>query len=80
VVDDYFVMIKCPNTGKGVRTGVELPDMASFQFVGLLPEEVACPHCPEIHTWSNKDAWMERHGASRVHVRPAIANPRSEPL
>jgi hypothetical protein len=67
--DVYYVVIECPTTGKATRTGVELPDLDGFRFVGLTAQACRCEHCPETHTWSNRDAWPERHQASRVHVR-----------
>jgi hypothetical protein len=70
-VDVYFVVIECPNTGKATRTGVELPDISGFKFMGLSPVNSACEHCPEVHTWTQKDAWVERRDASRVHIRVA---------
>ena len=75
-VDIYFVVVACPNTGRATRTGVELTDLAEFAFVGLLPESFDCQHCHESHTWSHKDAWIERHQGSRLHVRAAVAIPK----
>jgi hypothetical protein len=76
-MDIYYVVIKCPNTGRGTRTGLELSEFSAFEFVGLMPQTIDCQHCNARHTWTKKDAWMERHGASRVHVRPAIAQTKS---
>lgn len=75
--DVYYVVIKCPVNGKATRTGVELPDLAGFRFVGLSPEACPCEQCGDTHVWTNKDAWPERRQASRVHVR--IAGPRPTP-
>jgi len=75
-VDIYFVVVACPNTGRAARTGVELTDLSEFAFVGLLPASFACQHCHELHTWSNKDAWIERQQASRLHIRPAVSIPK----
>jgi hypothetical protein len=74
-MDVYFVVIECPNTGKAVRTGIEIGEVDAFRFVGLIPQSCACPHCPERHTWTQRDAWIERQQASRVHIRAAIARP-----
>lgn len=76
-VDIYYVVIACPNTGRAARTGVELTSIEQFAFAGLLPEQFACQHCYESHTWSHKDAWIERHQASRLHVRPAMSGSKS---
>lgn len=73
-MDVYQVVIECPNTGKATRTGLELSDIATFAFVGLLPESCQCQHCHEAHVWSQKDAWVERHGGSRIHVRSAVSS------
>ena len=75
--DVYYVVIKCPVTGRATRTGVELPDLAGFRYVGLNPEPCPCQHCGESHVWTNKDAWPERHQASRVRVR--AASPKTTP-
>lgn len=64
----YEVVIQCPNTGKAIATGHELSDMEAFRFVGLLPETVACPFCPDSHTWTHKDAWIQGKNASRVRM------------
>ena len=70
-MDVYYVVIECPNTGKASRTGRELGDVKDFRFIGLLPETCPCEHCHEAHTWSQKDAWIQRQDASRVRVRAA---------
>lgn len=76
-LDIYFVVIACPNTGRAARTGVELTDLSEFAFAGLMPQRFACQHCSETHSWSNKDAWIEKHEASRLHVRAAISSTKS---
>jgi hypothetical protein len=74
-MDVYFVVIECPNTGKSTRTGIELSDMGAFSFVGLIPQRTSCQHCNEIHQWTQRDAWIERSQASRVHMRPPATTP-----
>ena len=74
-MDVYHVVIACPNTGKATRTGLELEDIDAFKFVGLMPTSCDCQHCLERHAWVHRDAWIERRGGSRVHVRAAIAEP-----
>jgi hypothetical protein len=71
--DVYYVVIECPNTGRATRTGIEVADIAAFHFVGLQPTPCQCQQCPDVHVWTHKDAWIERHQASRVHVRAAIS-------
>jgi hypothetical protein len=71
-VDIFRVLIACPNTGKATPTGHELPDLDAFKFIGLLPEEIACEHCHERHTWQRTDAWVEQRNASRVRYPPSV--------
>lgn len=80
-MDVYAVVFACPNTGRAVPTGHELPSLDGFAFVGLLAETCRCPHCDETHTWRNRDAWPERQNASRVHMPATLTMPKvsSEP-
>jgi hypothetical protein len=73
-MDVYAAVIECPNTGKATRTGHDLSDLAQFIYLGLLPETVYCSHCGDAHTWTNRDAWLQRQDACRVHI-PAARRP-----
>lgn len=54
-----MVLIRCPNTGKPLATGIGM-DPGSFASSTLLNNTVGpCPHCGQNHTWSKKDAWLE---------------------
>lgn len=66
-----------PVTGRGTRTGIEVPDIGSFDFRGLMPTTCLCQVCGHTHLWRHADAWLERQQASRVHIRPAIAAVKS---
>lgn len=70
-VDVYRIMIACPNTGLATPTGVEVDELAAFDFVGLMPQQASCAHCPEVHVWTRRQAWLERRNASRVRMRAA---------
>ena len=51
------VMVKCPNTGGHVFTGIET-DATTFE---RLPDAVArtqCPHCGDEHEWRKADAML----------------------
>jgi hypothetical protein len=74
-VNVYFVVIQCPNTGKATRTGCEIDDIAAFKFMGLLPVSSACEQCSEVHVWTQRDAWIERRNASRIHIRATSPPP-----
>jgi endogenous inhibitor of DNA gyrase (YacG/DUF329 family) len=52
-----FVMIKCPETGRTVNTGIAL-DLESFKHITLDNNSVRCPHCGKTHVWSKKDAFL----------------------
>ncbi len=53
------VLIKCPVTGHGVFTGIEM-DEASFES-STLPDETLrlCAACGQSHPWSKEDAYLE---------------------
>lgn len=53
-----MVMIKCPNTGKSVATGMEI-DPAAFDSTEFGDMHLECPECPEIHPWNQEDAFLE---------------------
>ncbi|HEY8082783.1 MAG TPA: hypothetical protein VIE64_04400 [Solirubrobacterales bacterium] len=53
------VMIKCPNTGKLVPTGIAM-DAQSFASAQLSNNGLGnCPACGGGHVWSKKDAQLE---------------------
>lgn len=51
------VMIRCPQTGKLVSTGIAM-DKASFESSTLTNNSVKCPLCGNIHVWSKRDATL----------------------
>ena len=55
--DELAVMIKCPSTGKPVKTGMSM-NKYSFQKALIGAHEVRCPHCGQIHVWSKKDTHL----------------------
>ena len=55
--DEIAVMIKCPNSGKPVMTGLSM-SKGSFQKALIGTHEVRCPHCGQVHMWSKKDAHL----------------------
>ena len=53
------VMIKCPETGKAVPTGMAM-DKASFDTAVLSNNTLGnCPACGKDHVWSKEDAFLE---------------------
>lgn len=51
------LLIKCPDTGKPVLTGLFM-NTAAFLNLAIDSREVRCPHCGQIHLWSKKDAHL----------------------
>jgi hypothetical protein len=51
------VLIRCPQTGKDVVTGLMLDDQA-FQNANLRDQEAFCPHCGRQHHWDQTDAYL----------------------
>jgi hypothetical protein len=52
------VLIECPETKQPVFTGLDF-DESSWTSATLERNSVQCPHCPQMHEWSKKDAWLE---------------------
>jgi hypothetical protein len=52
-----MLMIRCPNTGKLLATGFDIPiEAVRSGNVHLENNQVGpCPHCGEMHTWSAND-------------------------
>ena len=64
------VMIKCPNTGGTVSTGIET-EAVVFRKLPKISSRMLCPACGEEHVWSVTSAWLE--GEPRLVERPKIA-------
>ena len=52
------VLIECPTTKQPVYTGLDM-DARTWATATVERNSIQCPHCPEMHTWSMKDAWVE---------------------
>jgi hypothetical protein len=56
------LLIRCPQTGKEVSTGIET-DSANY---ALFPDALVythCPHCGLKHAWWHRDAWLDGEGS-----------------
>jgi hypothetical protein len=51
------VMVRCPNTGRELSTGVEM-DEATFKRLADIRSQIKCPACGLDHTWSTREAWL----------------------
>jgi hypothetical protein len=58
------VMIKCPNTGIAIPTGIEA-DRSSFSRTPVFIAQCYCLLCRTDHEWFAMDAWVED---ARTHV------------
>ena len=49
------VVIKCPNTGKEIPTGMSFSRQL-WEAAKIEQNQVRCPACGQTHTWDKKDA------------------------
>lgn len=52
-----LVMIKCPNTGRDIPTGM-MAERASFGAMPVFFARVLCPLCNTEHEWFAREAWV----------------------
>jgi hypothetical protein len=52
-----MVMIKCPQTGRAIPTGIET-DHESFQRCAVFFAHTRCPICRTNHGWFAREAWV----------------------
>jgi len=63
------VMIKCPRTGRPVRTGM-MAEPGRFASTPVFFARALCPICRAEHEWFAKDAWVWEEKSDR---EPALA-------
>jgi len=51
------VMIKCPNTGRPVSTGIEV-EPSVFRVLPKTTGRMRCMACGQEHAWSIGSAWL----------------------
>jgi len=51
------VMIKCPDTGRDIPTGLEA-DRESFRATPVFFSRTFCPICQTHHEWFAQQAWV----------------------
>ncbi len=51
------LMIKCPQTGASVFTGIET-DQASLDKTPDVPTHTRCPVCGREHMWWKRETWL----------------------
>ena len=52
-----LVMIKCPDTGRDIPTGM-MADRSSFSAMPVFFARVQCPFCNTQHEWFAREAWV----------------------
>ena len=52
-----MVMVKCPQTGHAIPTGIEI-DRESFGRSTVFFSRTRCPICRADHAWFAREAWV----------------------
>ena len=60
------VMIRCPETGLAVFTGMLISAEDENSAVLQAKNAVGCPHCGDLHAWSVEEAWFESSVGKRT--------------
>ena len=74
-----MIVIKCPNTGREIPTGLEA-DRHAFQGVPVFFSRTYCPICRTIHEWFAKDARVRDEEARAPGRRRLDASRRAPDL
>jgi predicted RNA-binding Zn-ribbon protein involved in translation (DUF1610 family) len=62
------LMIRCPQTGKAVWTGIEI-DPRSFNTLPDASYSLPCPECGEVHAWHPRESWLQ---VAKYATRPGL--------
>jgi hypothetical protein len=66
-----MVMIKCPQSGRAIPTGIEI-DRERFRASPVFFSRTRCPVCQADHAWFAREAWVHEP-AARAQPRRAAA-------
>lgn len=75
------IMIRCPNTGRAIPTGMEA-DEARFNSMPVFFAQTDCPFCRTTHRWFARHAWVSEPAhdrSSEVRSAPAGTIDRARP-
>jgi hypothetical protein len=50
-----MIMIRCPATGRGVSTGIEV---CATDQLPVVTATTRCPACGRLHQWTKNEAWL----------------------
>lgn len=62
------VMIRCPNTGEAVSTGIET-EANVFRRLPKVAARMRCPACGEEHDWTVSAAWLTKEPPASDRLR-----------
>nr|WP_246504621.1 hypothetical protein [Bradyrhizobium agreste] len=65
-----MVMIKCPETGHAISTGIEM-DRERFRCSAVFFSRTYCGMCAATHEWFAKEAWVHETGSPGAGSRSA---------
>ena len=66
------VMIKCPESGRAIATGLEA-DHEVFRRSPVFFARTFCSICNTSHEWFAREAWVHEPGEKRRAPRAALA-------
>ena len=66
------VMIKCPDTGHTVATGIEL-ELETFVQLPDVSARTRCSVCGKYHIWRKADAWLDGIESDQGVEAPALS-------
>ena len=62
-----MIMVKCPQTGHAIPTGIE-SDRETFLRSVVFYANTRCPVCRANHNWFAREAWVEEPLTRPVEV------------
>jgi predicted RNA-binding Zn-ribbon protein involved in translation (DUF1610 family) len=69
------LLIKCPDTGRTVSTGIEI-EPETFVQLPDVSARMRCPACGKHHIWRKAQAWLDGFGSERDAKTPAMSERR----
>lgn len=73
------VMIRCPNTGRDVRTGI-IADRDSFNASPVFFARAYCEQCSIEHEWFAAQGWVSETNVAKRSVRSSMTPLHANPL
>jgi hypothetical protein len=67
-----MVMVKCPQTGRAIPTGIET-DRESFRRSPVFFARTRCPICHADHAWFAQEAWVNEPSTRARRIAGSLA-------